>query len=143
MSSGNRGARFHGSLRQRTRHDPVDGVSPPCEPSTARCRPGAERLGRLSGQSAVLDTPLLIELLSGHPVREPLEQMIDAARDAGVKVLVLEHYLAELAGLLDARRREAQELEDIIGDPEQRSAFMALTGEDSLLVAYAQLRAEG
>lgn len=102
-----------------------------------------ERLGSLKGQYAVLDTPILVELLSGHPVREPLERMIDAAREAGIQVLVLEHYLAELAGLLEARRRQVEGLEDILGDPDQRAAFIALTGEDTLLVAYAQLRAEG
>jgi hypothetical protein len=101
------------------------------------------RVGLLDGQSAVLNTPILVELLSGQAVRGPLEQMIDTARDAGVNVLVLQHYLDELTGLGEARRDQAQELRDIFDDPEQRSAFMALTGEDSMLVAYAQLRAEG
>lgn len=102
-----------------------------------------KRLGLLDGQSAVLDTPILVELLSGQSIRKPLEQMIDAARQAGVNVFVLDHYLAELTGLLDARRRQAQELKDIFDDPYQRSAFITLTGEDSLLVAYGELRAEG
>ena len=51
---------------------------------------------------------------------------------AGVKVLVLEHCLEEPTGLLQARRREALEFEGIIGDPEQRSAFIAPTDKDCL-----------
>ncbi|MPQ96382.1 hypothetical protein GB931_00270 [Modestobacter sp. I12A-02628] len=101
------------------------------------------RVGLLDGQSAVLDTPILVQLLSGQAVRGPLEQMVDAARDAGVNVLVLQHYLDELSGLVQARRTQASDLKDILDDPDQRSAFIALAGEDSMLVAYAQLRTEG
>lgn len=50
--------------------------------------------------------------------------------DVGVTVLVHERYLEKLTDLLPARCREALEFEDTIGDPEQRSTFIALNGED-------------
>ena len=103
------------------------------------------RLGPLSGQEAVIDTPLLLALASGEQVREPLQRMLTAAVSAGLSVIVLEHYIEELNDLVAGVGESGQpyELEPILGDPEKRVAYMALSERDDLLSVYVQLRHEG
>lgn len=101
-----------------------------------------KRLGPLEGQEVVLDTPILLSLVSGADSREPIEQMISAARAAGVQVIALKHYLEELTGLLKARRPIAMLEESLLSDPDKRAAYIALTEGDEVVVAYARARSE-
>lgn len=100
------------------------------------------RLGPLAGQEIVLDTPILLALVSGAECREPLEQMLRSSGAAGVEVIALEHYLDELDGLLESRESLALAEESVISDPEQRAAYIALADGDEIVSAYARLRAE-
>src|ERR1035437_3629277 len=54
-------------------------------------------IGSLRGDRAILDTPILVQLLGAPEQSEPIERLISAAREAGMDVIVPEHYLVELA----------------------------------------------
>lgn len=103
------------------------------------------KLGPLSGQKIVLDTPILVALASASKVREPLIRMVQAAVSAGVEVIAPDYYLSELQELLDAVETsgEVARLEPMMQDPEQRAAYIALSDRDSLIATYAQLRHDG
>lgn len=62
--------------------------------------PVLESLGSPSGQRALLDTPVLLELLGPQRVRKTAEVTIRAAVAAGWEVMVCEHSLEELSKLV-------------------------------------------
>ncbi len=99
-------------------------------------------LGPLTGQEALLDTPVLLALLSGQESRDPLEEMLTASRDAGVSVLLLEHYLEELQDVVDATADTALADEPLLSDPHQRAAYIALAEYDDVIMVYARARAD-
>lgn len=102
-----------------------------------------QRLGPLQGQEVVLDTPILLGLCSRADVREPLFQMLSAALSAGVRVVVLQHYVDELLELLSSRRPYAEIDEPLLADPEKRAAYVALAFGDDVVVAFAGIRDDG
>jgi hypothetical protein len=57
-------------------------------------------LGSVNGDRAILDTPILCQLLGTRAQAEPIERLIASARRAGMEVIVLEHYLDELGELV-------------------------------------------
>jgi hypothetical protein len=103
----------------------------------------ASHLGGLRGLEAVLDTPLLLELVGGTAQREPLERMIDAAVESGVQVVLLEHYLQELIALVAASAEEAARFDARLRTPEEKRAYAALADGENVLVVYAELLVEG
>lgn len=100
-------------------------------------------LGTLEGQKALLDTPILVGLVAGRAVREPLERMLAAARESGVKVVAVQHYLDELNDLVESRDSLAQREAELMEDPEGRAAYVALVNADDVLAAYAECLNEG
>jgi hypothetical protein len=101
------------------------------------------RLGPMRGQEAVLDTPLLLSLVSDAEAREPLDKMITAAVAAGANMIAPQHYLDELQDLLESRRQMALAEEAMLADPYERAAYIALAEGDDVVVAYARTRAAG
>jgi hypothetical protein len=61
-------------------------------------------LGRLAGQRAVLDTPVLIRLLGPRSLAESTEQVLRAAVAAGMEVVVADHTLEELIASVEHAR---------------------------------------
>ena len=57
-------------------------------------------LGAVAGDRAILDTPILCQLLGTRAQAEPIERLIGAARRAGMEVIALDHYLEELRELV-------------------------------------------
>jgi hypothetical protein len=57
-------------------------------------------LGSVKGDRAILDTPILCQLLGTKAQAEPIERLIASARRAGMEVIVLDHYLDELVELV-------------------------------------------
>jgi hypothetical protein len=57
-------------------------------------------LGSVHGDRAILDTPILCQLLGTRAQAEPIERLIAAARRAGMEVIALDHYLEELRELV-------------------------------------------
>ena len=57
-------------------------------------------LGAITGDRAILDTPILCQLLGTRAQAEPIERLIGAARGTGMEVIALDHYLEELRELV-------------------------------------------
>lgn len=100
-------------------------------------------LGGLDGQEALLDTPVLLGLISDEETRSPLERMIRAAVAGGVNVIAVEHYLDELEDLVVTRQELAESQADLLRNQETRATFVALTASDDVLSTYAKLLDEG
>ncbi len=67
-------------------------------------------LGALRGDRAVLDTPVLLQLLGTQSQAEPIERVISAAIHAGMEVIAPQHYLNELRELIDGVESEAPDV---------------------------------
>jgi len=67
-------------------------------------------LGALRGDRAILDTPVLLQLLGPQSQANPIERVVSAAVHAGMEVLAPEHYLDELRELIDAIESEAPDV---------------------------------
>lgn len=100
-------------------------------------------LGGLHDQEALLDTPVLLGLISDEETRTPLERMIRAAVASGIGVIAAEHYLEELADLVVSRQDLAEAEADLLRDPRTRATFVALTASDDVVSTYAKLLDEG
>jgi hypothetical protein len=64
-------------------------------------------IGSLTGDRAILDTPILLQLLGSPSQRAPFERAIRAAVEAHMEVIALDHYLVELRELLARNERES------------------------------------
>jgi hypothetical protein len=58
-------------------------------------------LGSPVDQRALIDTPMLVDLVGPKRVRDSVQRLIESAVEAGWEVVVLEHSLEELAGLME------------------------------------------
>lgn len=63
-------------------------------------------IGSLNGDRAILDTPVLLQLLGSPDQRRPYEKAIQAALDANIQVVVLDQYLEELEDLITRTGRD-------------------------------------
>lgn len=93
------------------------------------------KLGTPRGQRALLDTPILIELLGPKRVREPSERTISAAVAAGWEVMVAEHTIDELQEVI---QREVPKLVEELREAHEKGVkqqwFASLANEQ--LVSY-------
>lgn len=77
---------------------------------------GARRtVGPLSGEVAILDTPLLLRLLGGPPGRSAIVDLIGLGIGSGMEIVVHETTLIELNHLLDRHTEDAQRFETALG----------------------------
>jgi hypothetical protein len=93
-------------------------------------------LGLLAGQRVIVDTPLLLRLLGGGDA-ENIERLLLTAREAGVGVVVVVHYLEELNDLVDSMAETVRTSAAELADPERRRAIAALEDTD-VLTTYVQ-----
>jgi hypothetical protein len=67
-------------------------------------------LGALRGDRAILDTPVLLQLLGTPSQADPMKRVISAAIHAGMEVIAPQHYLDELHELIGGIESEAADV---------------------------------
>jgi hypothetical protein len=95
-------------------------------------------LGSVNGDRAILDTPILCQLVGTRAQAEPIERLIASARRAGMEVIVLEHYLEELREVVSRIESDNPEITHYrLGAADQAGVAGGIMSDDAAIAWLA------